>query len=293
MKKLSIFHFLELGLSITCISTSGVLAKQIDLPAPVIIWARGIIGAIALLIILLLSHQYQKINKRDYKTIIIASILLALHWVTYFLSLKLSTVAIGMLSLFTYPLITSILEPLLLGSVFLKRHLYLAILGFVGIYFLVPELSLKNEHTIGLLLGIVSAVFYSLRNILLKRKVSSINGLQLMCYQLSAVSILLLPVLFIYPLNPFDDFIDNNWIPLLLLGLLTTAIGHTLFIRSLAHFSTTTISILSNLTPLIGILFAYIFLDEIPKGNIAIGGSIILSIAVLEGFFTIRNSSKL
>jgi len=95
------------------ISTSGVLGKYIAMPSEVIIWFRS---AFAMLFLYGFC-KYKKINLRvvDLKThvsFIISSLFMAAHWVTYFYALKLSNVALGMLSLFTYPVISALLEPL-------------------------------------------------------------------------------------------------------------------------------------------------------------------------------------
>ena len=61
------------------------------------------------------------------------------HWVTYFYALQWSNVAIGMLSLFTYPVITALLEPLILKTKFQKHHLILGFIVLIGVYFLAPD----------------------------------------------------------------------------------------------------------------------------------------------------------
>ncbi len=118
------------------ISTSGVLGKYIAMPSEVIIWFRS---AFAMLFLYGFC-KYKKINLRvvDLKThvpFIISSLFMAAHWVTYFYALKLSNVALGMLSLFTYPVITALLEPLFLKSKFNPSHLVLGAMVYcIGVY---------------------------------------------------------------------------------------------------------------------------------------------------------------
>jgi drug/metabolite transporter (DMT)-like permease len=86
---------------------------------------------------------------------------------------------------------------------------------------------------------------------------------------------------------PFLRFLDNsqtiNFIPfLIVLGVFTTAIGHTLFVKSFKNFPVSTASIISTSQPVYGILFGLIFLNEIPNLNIIIGGCIIISTVVIE-----------
>jgi len=120
------------------------------------------------------------------------------HWITYFIALKMSSVAIGMLSVFTYPIITTLLEPIMLNSKFKKSNLLLGLMVLMGIYFLTPEISLENDQFKAIGFGVFSALCYSIRNIYMKSKSTEYEGSILMVYQLIIVSLLLSPALFVY-----------------------------------------------------------------------------------------------
>ncbi|MEN8775986.1 MAG: DMT family transporter, partial [Polaribacter sp.] len=128
------------------------------------------------------------------------------------------------------------------------------------------------------LLGILSAFFYALRNLMVKEDVKKYNGSMLMFYQMVIISVLLLPTLF------FSDYsnIESQLPWLLLVALLTTAIGHTLMVNSLQHFSATKASIISSIQPIFGIIIAFIFVNEIPSSSTFIGGSLILLTVIIE-----------
>lgn len=280
-------HFLQLGLAILVMCTSGVLGRYIQLPPPVTIWLRCVIGAIALFGFLKLMQIDMRIKTNSArKIILLSSILLGAHWVTYFYSLQLSNVAIGMLSLFTYPVITALLEPVILKTTLHKSSLVLAIISFAGIALLVPELNFDNSYTLGITIGIFSALCYSVRNILLKKQVSSTSGITLMFYQLLIISLLLWPTTFMDGVRL--DRVMFNWEALLLLGLFTTATGHTLLVLSFRHFTISTVSILSALTPLFGTLLAYLFLDEVPAGKTLLGGGLIFATVIAESILSVK-----
>ena len=79
----------------------------------------------------------------------------------------------------------------------------------------------------------------------------------------------------------------DQWVWILLLALLTTALGHTLFVKSFQALTPTTSSILSCIVPVYGILWAYLILGEVPTTKTMIGGGIILSVVLLK---TLRTS---
>ncbi len=283
-KNLHLRNILELNLAMLLISTSGALGRYIDMPVPVIIGFRAILAGILLFLFCKWKGISFRTGSKDRPTIILSGILMGLHWITYFYSLKLSNVAIGMLSIFTYPVITALLEPILLKTKFQKVHLLLALLVLIGIYFLVPDLDFSNSYTKAVILGIISALCYSLRNLIMKTKVGSYNGSVLMWYQLVIVSIFLLPFLFIMDSSGIKD----QWLPTLTLALLTTAIGHTLFLASFKRFSITTASIISSVQPVYGIIIGMIFLGEIPVLSTIIGGVLILTSVVIESVRTYK-----
>ncbi len=216
--------------------------------------------------------------------IILSGVLIGFHWIAYFYALQLSNVAIGMLSMFTYPVWTAFLEPVLLKTKFQKIHLVLAALVLFGIYFLIPEFDLESSYTLAIAMGVLSAVVYALRNLLMKPKVAKYNGSLLMSYQTAVVGFSLIPAFFFTNL----DSILSQWEALVTLALLTTAIGHTLFLLSLKHFTVTTASILSSVQPVYGILIGMLFLSEYPTWSTVLGGVLILTAVVVESVRTYR-----
>lgn len=281
IKNLSLLLFATL-----CVSTSGFLGKYIELSTEVIIWFRAILSALFLFIYCKVKKVDVSIkSKKHIAPFIVSAVFMAGHWLTYFYALKLSNVAIGMLSLFTFPVIITLLEPLFVKAKFNPIHLILALLVILGIYILAPEFTLESNETKGVLFGVLSALFYALRILILKQQVANYNASMLMLYQTVIITIILIPVLFYSDLSNIQAELPY----LLLLALVTTAIGHTLLVNTLHYFSASTASIISSVQPIFGIFIAFIFADEIPKINTYVGGSLILLTVVIE---SIRSSRK-
>ncbi len=277
-----------LCLGLLCISTTGVLARSIQLSAIIIIGWRSVFAAIFLLLFCKWKKFSFKLDKRVLFINLIAGALLGLHWVTYFMSLQMSSVAVGMLALFTFPTITALLEPLILKTSFSIFHLFLGVLVIFGIYFLAPDISLENEMFKAVLFGLFSALCFSIRNIMMKQQVAQSNGSVLMTWQLIVVGGLLLPYLIWNFKTPTTQDVSG----ILALALLATAIGHTLFAYSLKKFSATTTSIIGGLQPIFGIILGYLFLKEALTWNTLVGGSLILSTVLLEGYRMFKKEKR-
>lgn len=289
MKNEHVVRLLELSLATLFISTSGALGKFIAMPTPVIVWWRCAL-ALALLFVFskLFNIHLKPRSKKDLPTIIISALFLGAHWITYFYSLKLSNVAIGMLSLYTFPVITALLEPLFLKSKLEVSHIFLGLLILVGIYILSPEFSIENSHVKGILWGVLSAICYALRILILKDHAKHYHGTTLMVYQLIVLSIVLLPMMFIMDTSG----IKTQYPYVIMLAVLTTAIGHSLFVHSLKYFSASSASIISSLLPIYGIIIAYFFLGEVPNLNTFIGGGLIMTTVIIESMLSKKRMAK-
>jgi len=275
-------NLIQLNFAVLIISTSGTLGRYIDLPVPMIIFLRAIIGGFFLFLFCRWKKLSFTIQKKDRKTIFFSGVLMGSHWITYFIALKMSSVAIGMLSVFTYPIITTLLEPIMLNSKFKKSNLLLGLMVLVGIYFLTPEISLENDQFKAIGFGVFSALCYSIRNIYMKSKSTEYEGSILMVYQLIIVSLLLSPALFVYETTGLESSLPA----ILILAILTTAVGHTLFIYSFRNFTISTASIISSVQPVYGIIIGMIVLAEYPALSTVFGGMLILGTVIIE---SIRN----
>ena len=286
MKKNHLRHILELVLATLFISTSGVLGKYIDMPSPVIVWWRSSIA----MAFLYFYCKYKKIpltisSKKDGVVFVLGAIFMAVHWITYFYALKLSNVAIGMLSLYTFPVITALLEPVFIKTKFNPIHIVLGGMVLLGVYFISPEFNLESSHVQGVVLGLFSALSYAIRILLMKQQVAKYNGTMLMFYQVLLITVLLIPVMVLMDTSN----IESQYPYVLLLALITTAIGHTIMVRKFTYFSVSTASIISSILPVFGIGLAYVFLNEIPRANTYLGGALILATVVVE---SIRSKKK-
>lgn len=251
------------------------------MPVEVIVWFRAFFAMILLYGFCKIRKQPMTIKSQKHKVpFLLGGIFMAVHWITYFYALKLSNVALGVLSLYTFPIFTAILEPFFLKIKFNPRYIVLGIIVLIGLYVLTPDLDFQNSYVQGILIGLFSALCYAIRILIFKQYVDAYNGTVLMLYQTVVISVILLPTLFFMDLSAFR----SQWPYIIILAVVTTATGHSLMLHALQFFSATTASIISSLQPVFGIFLAFIFLGETPVQNTYIGGAIILVAVVIESF---------
>jgi drug/metabolite transporter (DMT)-like permease len=208
--------------------------------------------------------------------VVMLGVLLAMHWVSYFYAMQVSSVAIGVVALYTYPVITVFLEPLFHGE---KPHiidLLISIVVLFGISLMVSDFSLENSTTLGVVVGVFSAFMMSLRNIMQRRYFSSYSASQALFYQVLVVAVVLL----CFTDTVVLDIENNQWWLLVLLGIVFTAVPHTLFAHGLIHLKAKTASLIACVQVVYATLFAAVLLGEGPSVNVLIGGLIVISAAM-------------
>jgi len=270
---------LSLHIAVLLFGGTAVFARAIQLPALDITCYRAAIACLVLLVIVkLMGNRIRLSNWRDYRTALILGVVVGLHWVTYFAGMQYAGVAIGIIAFFTYPVMTVLLEPLLSKQRPRAQDLLSTLIVVAGIVLIVPELSLSNQTTQGIALGVFSAFLFTIRNLLHKKRFSQYTGPQAMFYQTLIACLMLAPFLSDSKINSAPD---NSWM-LLLLGCVFTAAPHALMASSLRDLKAKTVGLISCLQPMYGMAMAALVLSEWPEVKTLAGGALVLSAAIFE-----------
>ena len=270
---------IELHLAVLLFGGTALFSKLIPLSALDITALRCCIAALALALLVKLSGQRLRlICGKDYAIALGLGIIVSLHWVTYFAAMQLSSVAIGMIAFFTYPVMTVLVEPFFTGKRLELADIISGICVLLGVSLLIPEANLGNDVTLGIIIGILSAALFTARNLLHKRYFAGYGGAQAMYYQTGVSALFLLPWLEVDP----GAIQANVWWLVILLGIVFTAAPHALFTSALRQLSAKTVSLVSCLQPLYGALLALLILGEGLAMKTLIGGALVVFTAVYE-----------
>lgn len=272
MKKFSNFDLGYVHLAVLLFGLAGLFGKWIVLPATIIVLGRVFFASLFLGPILFAKNQRVFLSGKEYNKFIVLGAILSVHWVSFFYSIQISTVAVGLLSFSSFPIFTTFLEPKILGGKLPLKSVFLSLLTFCGLVLVVPEFNLENNVTQGVLWGVLSGLTFALLSILNKKYVANYTSAEVAFHQDVNAFIFLIPFLLIEEVNWSLDAI----ILLAILGVVFTAVAHTLFIEGMKTVRATTASIIASLEPVYGILFAMVFFTEYPSIEQVFGGVIIL-----------------
>lgn len=269
----------ELHLAVLLFGGTALFSKLIPLSALDITVLRCVIAAVVLALIVKLSKQKIALEAaRDYLVAIGLGVIVSLHWVTYFASMQLSSVAIGMIAFFTYPVMTVLVEPLVTKSKLQLADVVSGVLVLIGVILLIPEANLGNDVTLGIVVGVISAALFTTRNLLHKRYFSQYSGQQAMLYQTAVAVVFLAPWLSV----EVSTIESNIWWLIILLGTIFTAAPHALFTSALRLLSAKTVGLVSCLQPFYGAVLALLLLGEDLDIKTIIGGTLVVATALFE-----------
>jgi len=269
-------HLIGIHISVLLFGVSGIFGKLLILNPMMIVLGRTFFASISLGLVLLYFQQGIRLNRgKDYVILALQGFILAFHWFAFFQAIQLSTVAIGLITFSTFPVFTAFLEPLFFKERIRFIHIVLALLTFGGVVIIVPGFEFHHQYTRGALWGMASGLSFSVLSVLNRKYVQHYSAYVVAFYQDFWAMVFLIPFLFmIQPVLQIRELVL-----LFLLGVVFTALAHTLFIKSLASVSAQKASVIASLEPVYGILFAIFLVDEIPSFRIIVGAVIILGTA--------------
>ena len=270
------------NIAVLLFGLAGVLGKLSGLPAPLIVFGRAFFAGLVLLAVCLFRHiPLRPKRSRDSYLLLGQGVLLALHWTAFFQAINVSNVAIGLLSFSSFPLFTAVLEPLLLHQRPSRVQIVAALLILPGIYLLVPSFTLQNQTTLGVMWGVLSGASFALLSVTNRWLGRTYSSLMISLYQDGIAAIVLLPVFFFTATGSF--WTPHDLLILFILGVVCTALAHTLFIASMRDITAQSASLLASLEPVWGIIFGILLLGAIPTATTLLGGAIILGATLLPG----------
>ncbi len=278
--------FVQLVSAMLIFGTIGVFVKYIPLPSSIIALARGAIGVIFLVLVLLLKKQKPKLDKikKNLFKLCLSGAFIGFNWIFLFEAYRYTTVATATLCYYTAPIFVILLSP-----VFLKERLTLkkavcvvaALTGMVFVSGIVQNGIPQISEIKGILFGIGAAVLYSLV-VILNKRTKNVPSFDMTVVQLFSAAIVLLPYTLLTE-NLKSVSIDKTGLILLgVVGIIHTGLSYAVYFSSMQKLSAGTVAILSYIDPIVAVLISALFLKE-PLGIYGIvGGVLILGSAIFS-----------
>lgn len=278
MKQNNRKDILYLHIAVMLFSISGVVGQFVEVPSILVAMGRVVCSSIILLMIALVKKDHLKLQtKRDYLIIMATGVVLAIHWTTFFQSIQVSSVAIGTITFSTFPLFLTFIEPIVFKERLRAKSIISAMILIAGVAITIPEFSLENNTTVGIVWGMISSLTYAIITLSNRYLSKKYTGRIVSLYEQGTAAVVLLPAAFMVPVI----WTKKDIFGVILIGCICTAFAYSLYVAAQKKVKAQTAGIISGMETVYGIVYALIFLGEIPSVREVIGGIIILGVALV------------
>lgn len=252
---------------------TGIFGELIQGSAWLITAGRAGFATVALLVFMRYAGQrLAPPSQRDLPFLILAGLLLAAHWIAFFVAVKIGGIAIATLGFASFPAFTTLLE----GMLFRERPTIfewgVVALVTMGLVLITPSMDLENQSTIGLLWAIASGLTFALFTLANRRGIQHLSASALACWENAVVAAVTLP----WCLSEFTELRAMDWLWLFVLGVACTALSHALLVSSLSQLKARTAGLVIALEPIYAIAFAAMLFGQYPSLRAALGGALII-----------------
>lgn len=243
---------------------TGILGKLISLPSNSLVWYRMLIAFFGIGVYLFTSGIQVKPKPSNVAKYFVVGLVVALHWVTFFQSIKVSNVSIALACLSSTTLFVAFLEPLIYKR---KIVLYEVILGLCVIIGLSLIFSFETQYKQGIILALISAflaaTFGTLNGVLVRNDRPRVISFYEMLGGFLGITVYFLVT------NQWQVFTSIPAIQdmgnLLILGLVCTAFAFVASVEVLKVLSPYTVTISINMEPIYAIILALLFFGDEEK----------------------------
>ncbi len=257
---------------------TGIFGELILASPTVITAGRASFAVIALA--WFIRHQggglLQGLQPRHAKVLLSAGAMLAVHWITFFIAVKVAGVAIATLGFASFPAFITLCECIFFKEKISVREWLVLLLVTIGLVLVTPSFNFQDEATIGLGWAVLSGLSFALFTLINRRAAERIPAHQVACWENLVVAVLTLPFAFT-GLAQADAL---NWLWIALLGVFCTALSHYLLVASLTVLKARSAGIIIALEPIYAILFAALLFAQYPSLRAILGGVLMIGAIV-------------
>lgn len=258
------------------------IGNLIQLNGLILVFYRMLLTVLALFPIYLLHKKDVKVPNKEKLRLMLIGILIAIHWVCFYGSIKLANVSIALVCISSVGIFTAVLEPFIFKTKFVWNDIFIGLLSLMGIFCI---FQFDIHFRTGIIVGLVSAFFASIFTIINKRLTVQHTTQTIQTFEMmGGLGFLFLVILGLnaYQHTSFILPTSNDWFWLLILALVCTVLANHLMLNALKKISAFTMNVTLNLEPVYGIIIAIIlFQEQKQMGKGFYLGIVLIAISVL------------
>lgn len=255
----------------------GILARKAGLDPLITVTFRVLFATIALAALRLLRADRKAVLAGNRFLALCSGVALATNWLFFFQAVQFTSVSHAVLSYYVAPILVAMASPLLLRERLEGRTLVAMALACAGIFVMLyqPGHALQPRDLAGIGYGLLAACFYATVTIT-GRRLSGVPPIYLVFVQCSVATLILLPVVLITKGAGALAAPPGSLLLLAVVGVVHTALALFLYFWGLQRVKVQHVGVLAYLDPVSAVLFALLFLGEVPAATSLMGGALVL-----------------
>ncbi len=254
---------------------TGVLGELITADPVFITWGRAGFAVLSLALfgrLLLTEPRSSVLGHGRWIALLLSGAILAVHWVTFFISVKVGGIAIATLGFASFPAFITLIEWGLLREAVTRAEWVRLWLVSLGLLLITPSFELSNLGTEGLLWGLLSGASFGVLAVLNRRYLFRVNAFAVAGLQNAVVFLVMSP----WVVGSLSQISLVNWLWVAALGILCTGLAHLLFVSSLRHLPARSAGLVVALEPIYAIAFAWWVFSQEPSPRTLLGAALII-----------------
>ena len=255
---------LQLHVFVFLAGLTGPLGYLIQLNGILLVFYRMLITSLILWGLYLIRKNNQQYPTKIKLQLLGIGGIIAMHWVCFYASIKLSNISIALVCFSSTSLFSSIIEPLSRKFKIQIQEILIGLLCLVGILLI---FHFDSKFRTGIVIGLFSAFFAAIFSIINKLITNHVDVNTIQTYEMTGGVLFLVPFVFIMSaMNHFNPILvtptSMDWVWLLILAIGCTVISNHLMLSALKHISAFTLNVTLNLEPVYGIILAFVLFKE-------------------------------
>jgi len=284
--------YILLHIAVILAGFTGVFGKLITLNEGLLTWYRVLFSFIFLFLIIKLFKINKKIDLGEKLSIAKVGVLITIHWLFFYASIKYSNISIGVVCFSLISFFTAIFKPLIDKKRFVPSELVLSGITLLGISLM---FHFDTSYQLGIALGVVSSAFASLNTIYSEKIANQYDSKVINYYQMVGGTITLgafLPIyLYFFPVETIIPKWSDLFYLILLAAFCTVGL-YVIVTEVLKKITAFTVNLSFNLEPIYSIVIAFLFFDEGSEVNTSfyMGLFFIMLSVVLQTVLSLRKT---
>lgn len=292
MPNVKLNNYLHLHFIVFVWGFTAVIGKLITIDALPLVWYRMLMASLIILGYILIRKFQLRVPPKTLLMLILGGIVVSLHWVTFFMAIKVSNVSIALATMSTGAFFTALLEPFWYGRKMVGYEVVFGLIVMLGLYIM---FRVETDFLNGILLALVSSLLSTTFSLINGKLTQEQRPSVISFYELGS-GVLFLSVFLLLSSSYDQKFFQlsiNDWLYIFILASVCTAYAFIASVKILKYISPYTVMLTNNMEPVYGIILGVVLLGDSEKMKplFYVGALLVLLTVVANGI--LKNRKKL